>query len=191
MSPTSTLTDMKRTVIVFGLIAGVIMSALMAATMPFSSEIGFDRMLIVGYTSMIAAFLLIYFGIRSYRDNVGGGTVSFGKAVLIGFGITLIASICYTATWEVVYRKFVPDFGEKYTAYMLDEARKAGKSDAELLKMKAEADKTWESYKNPVVRAAYTIVEPLPVGLIISLISAAILRRRRNTEPIIASRAVS
>jgi hypothetical protein len=182
---------MKRTVIVFGLIAGVIMSALMAATMPFSSEIGFDKMLVIGYTTMIAAFLLIYFGIRSYRDNVQAGSISFGKALLIGVGITLIASLCYTATWEVVYRKFVPDFGDRYTAYMLDEAKKAGKSDAELLKMKAEADKTWESYKNPLVRAAYTIVEPLPVGLIISLIAAAILRRRRNSEPIMASRVAS
>lgn len=168
---------MKRTIIVFGLIAGVIMSVIMDVTVIYIGDVGFDRSMIIGYTTMVAAFLLVYFGIRSYRDNVAGGTLTFGRGFMVGMGIVMIASLCYVVSWDFVYRKYIPDFGERYTAYMMDQAKKAGKSDAELLKMRAEADKTWESYKNPLVRAAYTIVEPLPVGLVITIISAGILRK--------------
>ena len=182
---------MKRTIIVFGLIAGVIMSVIMDVTVIYIGDVGFDKSMIIGYTTMVAAFLLIYFGIRSYRDNVAGGSISFGRGLRVGMGIVMIASLCYVVSWDYVYRNYIPDFGERYTAHMLDEARKAGKSDAELLKMRAEADKTWESYKNPVVRAAYTIIEPLPVGLVIAIISAGILRRKRKEEPVIVSRMAS
>ena len=71
---------MKKTVLTFGLISGAILSAMMLATLPFLDRIGFDRGEIIGYTSMVVAFLLIFFGVRSYRDNVAGGTVGFGRA---------------------------------------------------------------------------------------------------------------
>ena len=63
---------MRRIVLTFGLIAGSIISIMMAATVPFMEDIGYDRGAFIGYTSMVVAFLLIYFGIRSYRDNVAG-----------------------------------------------------------------------------------------------------------------------
>ena len=182
---------MKRTIIVFGLIAGVIMSVIMDVTVIYIGDVGFDRSMIIGYTTMVAAFLLIYFGIRSYRDNVLGGAISFGRGFMVGMGIVMIASLCYVVSWDFVYRRYIPDFGDRYSAYMLDQAKKAGKSDVELAKMKIESDKTWESYKNPFVRAAYTIVEPLPVGLVIALISAGILRKKRKEEPVIATRMAS
>lgn len=182
---------MKRTILVFGLIAGVIMSVIMDVTVIYIGDVGFDRSMIIGYTTMVAAFLLIYFGIRSYRDNVAGGYITFGRGFIVGMGIVMIASLCYVVSWDFVYRKYIPDFGQRYTAYMIDQAKKEGKSDAELLKMRAEADKTWESYKNPLVRAAYTIVEPLPVGLVITLISAGLLRKKRKEEPVMATRMAS
>jgi len=182
---------MKRTILVFGLIAGVIMSVIMDVTVIYIGDVGFDRSMIIGYTTMVAAFLLVYFGIRSYRDNVAGGTITFGRGFLVGMGIVMIASLCYVVSWDFVYRRYIPDFGERYSAYMLDQAKKAGKSDAELAQMKIESDKTWESYKNPLVRAAYTIVEPLPVGVVIALISAGILRKKRKEEPVIQARMAS
>ena len=184
MPPSSTNTPMKKTVWTFGLISGAIMAATMIATMPFLERIGFDKGLVVGYTSMVLAFLLVYFGIRSYRDNIGGGTIGFGRALAIGVLITVISSVCYTATWEVLYYNFMPDFGTRYEQFELDHARAKGASEAEMAKMQADAKKFVEDYKNPVYNSAMTFLEPLPVGLLIALVSAGVLRRkRRRTDP--------
>jgi len=75
---------MKKTVWTFGLISGALVSAMMAVTIPFQDEVGFDHSLIVGYAIMVLSFLLIYFGVRSYRDNVGRGTIGFGRALAVG-----------------------------------------------------------------------------------------------------------
>ena len=75
---------MKKTVLTFGLISGVISSLMMVATVPFMDRIGFDKGAIVGYTAIVLSFLLVFFGIRSYRDNVGNGQITFGKALLSG-----------------------------------------------------------------------------------------------------------
>ena len=82
---------MKKTVLTFGLISGVIISALMLATLPFAHQIGFSRAMIVGYTNMVLSFLLVFFGIRSYRENVGNGRISFGRAMSVGLLIMLIS----------------------------------------------------------------------------------------------------
>lgn len=171
---------MKRIVWTFGLISGGILSVMMLATMPFHDAIGYDRGLIIGYTTMVAAFLLIYFGVRSYRDNVAGGTVSFGRALAVGSLIALIASTCYVATWEVLYFKFMPDFLQKYQAQTLEKVRSTGASQAEIDKQMAEMQKFERMYKNPAVNAAITFVEPLPVGLAFALVSAVLLRRKRR-----------
>src|SRR4051812_45233336 len=98
---------MKRIVLVFGLLAGAVMSAMMFIALPFSDH-GATGM-IVGYTTMVLAMLMIYFGVRSYRDNVAGGSVGFGRALAVGALIALVASACYVATWEFIY--FRTDFG--------------------------------------------------------------------------------
>jgi hypothetical protein len=180
---------MKKTVWTFGLIAGGILSVMMLITMPFHDAIGFDRGLIVGYTTMVAAFLLIFFGIRSYRDNAKGGTVSFGRAFVVGTLIAAIASVCYVATWEVLYFTVMPDFMEKYEGHVLAKAKADGATQAELDKTSAEMRKFAEQYKNPVINVAYTFVEPFPVGLVIALVSAGVLSRRRGRR--VAAAAVS
>jgi hypothetical protein len=173
---------MKKTVWTFGLISGAIISILMLATIPFQDEIGFDHGLLVGYTTMVLAFLLIYFGVRSYRDNVGGGSVRFGRAFAVGALIAVISSLCYVATWEVMYFKFMPDFLSKYQAHALAKARAGGASEDALAKQRADMDKLGEMYKNPLVNSAMTFVEPLPVGLVIALVSAGILSRARKRD---------
>src|SRR5438876_11052794 len=169
---------MKKTVLTFGLISGAVISVMMLLTIPFHDAIGFGiGGLIVGYTTMVLAFLLIYFGVRSYRDNVRGGSVRFGRVFAVGALIAVISSVCYVATWEVMYFKFMPDFLSKYQAHALEKARAGGASEDVIAKQKAEMDKLAEMYKNPVVNAAMTFVEPLPVGLVIALVSAGILSR--------------
>jgi uncharacterized membrane protein len=171
---------MKRIVLTFGLISGAILSAMMAVTIPFHDAIGFDRSLIVGYTTMVVAFLLIYFGVRSYRDNVAGGTVRFGRAFAVGALIAAVASVCYVATWQVIYFKFEPDYLTKYQAHMLEKARANGENAEAIARKKADMDKFAEQYKNPAINAAVTLLEPLPVALIVALVSAGVLSRRRK-----------
>ena len=173
---------MKKTVWTYGLISGAIASVLLAVTIPFQGEDGFDHSLVVGYATIVLSFLLIYFGVRSYRDNVGKGRVSFGRALAVGTLIGLIASLCYVATWEVVYFKFMPDFMSQYNARELDKARAEGASEETLARKKVEMDKFEKMYKNPAINVAFTILEPLPVALVIALISAGVLSRRKRPD---------
>lgn len=173
---------MKRTVWTFGLISGAILSAMMLLTIPFMDEIGFDRGMVVGYTTMVLAFLLVYFGVRSYRDNVAGGSVGFGRAFTVGALIALIASACYVATWQVVYFKLEPDFLAKMQAHMIEKAQASGDSPAEIQAQMAEMERYAEMYQNPAINAAITFLEPLPVGLVFALVTAGVLSRRRRRD---------
>ncbi len=173
---------MKKIILTFGLIAGAILSAMLLISISFQETIGFDRGEIIGYTSMVLAFLLIYFGVRSYRDNIAGGAVRFGRAFAVGGLIAVVASLCYVATWEVIYFKFAPDYFEKYQAHVLAKARLDGESEESIARKKVEMDDFAELYRNPAINAAVTFVEPLPVALIVALVSAGVLSRRKKGE---------
>lgn len=178
---------MRKIVLTFGLIAGAILSVMMLLTIPFMEEINFDKGAIIGYTTMVLAFLMVYFGVRSYRDNVAGGSVSFGRAFTVGLLIVVIASACYVATWQFIYYRITPDFTEKYSAYALEKARKGGASEAELAAKAEEMARFSELYKNPLVNIGFTFLEPLPVGLVFTLVTAGVLsRKRRAAEPAVA-----
>ena len=171
---------MTRVVLVFGLLAGAVLSSMMVVNVAFIDRIGFDTAEVIGYTTMVVAFLMVYFGIRSYRDNIYGGTISFGKAFGIGLLITLVASVCYVTTWEVIYYWVAPDFPEKYGAYMLEKARQGGATEQELAARAAEMAEFTKMYKNPLINAGITLIEVLPIGLVVTLVSAGILRRDRT-----------
>ena len=171
---------MKKIVLTFGFISGAILSAMMAATVPFVDKIGFDKGMIIGYTTMVLSFLLVFFGVRSYRENVGNGEISFPRALGVGLLIMVIASACYVVTWEIVYFKFLPDFGEKYTSHMLDELKASGASAQEIETKRQEFARFRELYANPLFNSAVTFLEPLPVGLPITLLSAIILRKKQK-----------
>ena len=170
---------MKRIVWTFGLISGAIMAVLLVATVPFMNDHGANS-LVVGYAGMVAAFLLVYFGVRSYRDKVLGGTISFGRAFGAGILIAAIASLCYVATWEVIYYKFMPDFYTKYGESVVERARKNGKSEAEIATVRADMDTMVRRVENPLFVTVVTFAEPFPVGLVIALVSAGVLRRKRT-----------
>lgn len=171
---------MKKTVLTFGLISAVIISVLMAATVSFAEQIGFDRAVIVGYTTMLIAFLLVFFGIRSYRENVGGGEISFGRAFNVGILITLITCLFYVVTWEIIYFNFMPDFADKYANYLIEKSRAAGATPEQIGQQVEELKKMKALLANPWLSAAVIFIsEPLPVGLVMTLVSAAILRKRR------------
>lgn len=172
---------MGKIVLTYGLIAGAILSAMLLVTLTFQEQIGFDNGAVIGYTTMVIAFLMVFFGVRSYRDNLAGGSVTFGRAFAVGLMITAVASACYVATWELAYYQFIPDFGDKYAAYTIDKARKSGATDAEIAAQAKEMAEFNEMYKNPLVNIAITLLEPLPVGIVFALVTAGVLCRRRRT----------
>jgi len=169
---------MQKIVLTFGLIAGAVLSAMMFLTLPFMDH--GSQGLLIGYTTMVLAFLMVYFGVRSYRDNVAGGMVTFGRAFKVGALISLVASTCYVASWEVIYFKMRPDFMEKYTASAIAAARKDGATEAEIAQKTQEMAKFAEQYKNPLINIAYTYLEPLPVALLFTLVTAGVLSRKRR-----------
>jgi hypothetical protein len=171
---------MKRIVLTFGLISGAIISVLMAATVPFMHKIGFSGGMVIGYTTMVLSFLLVFFGMRSYRENVGGGYISFGRALSVGLLIMLITCAFYVITWEVIYFNFMPDFAEKYGAFMVENMRAAGASAQEIAAKTEEMKRFKELYDNIFFNVAMTLLDPLPVGLIMTFISALIVRKRRQ-----------
>jgi hypothetical protein len=172
---------MKKTVLTFGLISGLIMSLLMGGALLLAEKIGSGHSLVLGYTVMVASFLLIYFGIRSYRDNNLDGQISFGRALACGILITLISSVCYVLMWELIYFNFMPHFMDSYFAAQIHKAQSAGLDPAATAARVAAIQHSQQLYENPLVNMAYTLMEPLPVGLLITLISAALLRRKAPT----------
>jgi Protein of unknown function (DUF4199) len=163
------------------------LSALMVLTIGGAKVLGLDHggsgSLVVGYTTMVLSFILIHFGIRSYRDTVMGGTVTYWKALRVGLLITLIASACYSATWLVAGNMILPDFAEKYGAQAVKQAQDRGAPAAEVEKVRVEMAQFVVSYRNPLYKFAMTILEPLPVGLLFAFISAGVISRKRR-EPV-------
>jgi Protein of unknown function (DUF4199) len=168
----------KKTVLTFGLIAGVIISVLMDGSLLLADKIGSSHSMALGYTIMVASFLLIYFGIRSYRDNELAGQISFGRAFACGILITLVTTVCYVATWEVLYFNFMPHFMDGYFAAQIHKVQSSGLDPATIAARVAAIQRSAQLYQNPFVNMAYTFIEPFPVGLIITLVSAAVLRRK-------------
>jgi hypothetical protein len=171
---------MKKTVLTFGLIAGAMISVLMGGSLLIADKIGSGHSMLLGYTMMVASFLLIYFGVRSYRDNTLGGHISFGRALACGLLITLITTVCYVAMWEILYFNFMPHFMDSYFAAQIQKVQASGLDPAAAAAQVAAIRHSQELYQNPFVNMAYTFIEPLPVGLLITLISAAVLRRKAS-----------
>ena len=169
---------MRKTVLTFGVISGAISSAMMLLTLPLLDRIGFDRGMILGYSLIVLSFLLVFFGVRSYRDDVAGGTVGFGRALAVGLLITLVSCAFYVATWELIYYKLAPGFGDKYAAHIIEKERAAGATPEQLQATAQRMEEFKKLYQNPLVNIAFTFVEPFPIGFLVSLISAGVLRRR-------------
>lgn len=175
---------MQKLVLTFGGIAGLVVTTLMLLSsslwMGEGSAPDFQTAEILGYLSMIVSLSMIYFGIRSYRDNHLGGVISFGKAFKIGILITLVASAIYAVGWLIFFHtsEAAQQFPEKYLAYMAEKMQQSEKPQAEIDAQIADYQKNMETYKNPVVMLGMSIVEIFPVGLLITLLSALILKRK-------------
>lgn len=170
---------MKKLILTYGSIAGIIVAALMALSIAFKEKMSLTMGMVFGYTAMLLAFSMIYVAIRQYRDSHLGGYISFGKAFMIGLGITLIAAAIYVLTWELEYKYLYPDFMEQYTRQDLERIKASGASAMEISKAAEEGKKMADMYRDPLFRITMTFVEILPVGLLVSLVCALILKKRK------------
>lgn len=173
---------MRQTIIRYGLISGVISSILMLIVSSIMKVIGFEKFaeygVWVGFTCIILSLVLVFFGIKTYRDEQGGGQISFGKAFQIGILVTVISCVCYSLTWVVCYFNFFPNFMDDFGAYQLQKLKESGESAAEIAKQTAEINRTKELYQNPLYNFAVTFMEPFPVGLLMTAVSALVLKKK-------------
>lgn len=168
---------MLKIVLRYGFASGAVLAVLAAILTPLCMK-GMDNGEVVGYSSMVLSFLLVFFGVRRYRDTIGNGSIGFGKAFQVGILITLITCAMYVIAWEIVYFNFFPDFLDQYSAHSLAKMRAAGESEAAIQAATVEMAHFAKLYANPFFNVGVTFMEVFPVGLIMTLISAAIVRRK-------------
>ena len=173
---------MRKTVLVFGLISGAMSATLMLVAIPFADRIGWEKGEILGYTGIVLSALMVFFGVRSYRENVGGGRLTFARGFAVGILITLISSACYVGTWEIVYYRLMPGFADKYAAHMVERAKASGASQQKVDEAAKQAEQFKRMYANPVINVAMTFMEVFPIGLVITAFSAGVLRKKGDAE---------
>jgi hypothetical protein len=184
---------MKKIVIICGSIAGLIVTSMMLASISgciggsdFEGGIG---SMVLGYSSMVIAFSLIFVGVRNYRDKHSAGIITFGKSLKIGLLITLVASTIYVIVWQIDYYFFIPDFYEKYSAHIIRDMKAHGATAAQIQQQMAVNKSNGEMYRNPLINAMYTYLEIVPVGIIMSLLAALILKRKSKTDGMMTANA--
>jgi hypothetical protein len=170
--------NMKKLVLVSGIIAGAIPAIWFLIYKGIGDPDHFENGVYYGYASMILAFSLIFVAVKNYRDKQNGGVISFGKAFRIGLYITLIASAVYVLAWLVNYYYFDSDYLDKYNEYIIQKMKSENASQVAIDKQIADTKEFMELYQNPFFNGLLTFSEIFPVGLIISLITALILKRK-------------
>lgn len=169
---------MKRTVWTFGLLSGVLAIALMAFTLEPLREHRFGLADTLGYSSMVLAAVMVFFGIRSYREKEGEGRLSFARGLAVGALITAISGALYAVAFQLVYFQLAPDFGDVFVSCMVQRAATSGADAAELAATAEQAASLKRLYDQPLVNAVVSFATALPVGLGASALAALILRRR-------------
>jgi hypothetical protein len=171
---------MRKIIVLNGLIAGSIVSAMLWITQLIfrSNNEALDNGMLIGFSTMIISLSLIFVAVKTVRDRHQTGAITFGRAFLVGIVITAIASLMYATTWEVYYNTSGADFVEWYSKNQLDKLISNNASEAEISKLKSDMQEFAVMYSNPLLRFCMTLLEIFPVGIIITLISAALLRRK-------------
>ena len=171
---------MKKIIITNGLVAGAIIAFVISLSLAFEFDsehlAGLEWL---GYAVMIIAFSMIFVAIKGYRDREQGGVIRFGTAFGIGIGVTLVASLVYVVAWEINLAVTDYAFMKEYTESLIAAEAEAGATEAELATLRADMAVMQERYANPLFRVPITLLEIFPVGLLITLISAAVLRNSK------------
>jgi hypothetical protein len=179
---------MKKNVLVFGLIAGLIVSVWLVIGIAWCyANNNFKGNMVLGYAAMILAFSFVFAGIKNYRDKFNNGIISFGKAFKIGLLISLVASTMYVLVWVIDYYVFIPDFMDRYSAHVIKEAQSSGATAAEINSKTKEITTMKDMYNTPIGVILLTYLEIFPVGLLVSIIAALILKKKDKSGDVIVT----
>jgi hypothetical protein len=165
--------------LIYGAIAGAIAVGLISAMIGLDLTGHDETAMWVSYLIMLIALSLIFVGVKRYRDVECGGVIRFGRAFLVGLGIAAVAGLIYAIGWEIFQAVSGYDFMAEYSASVLDRLRAEGASAAAIEAKAAEMRAFAESYRNPLFRMPMVFVEIFPVGLLVALVSAGLLRNPR------------
>lgn len=176
---------MERKVLIWGLVLGTILagSGMYVTSLVYHNP-QFKSNDTIGYAAMIVVFSLIFFGIRNYRDRHLNGVISFGKAFKTGALIGWVGATMYVVFGLLYIFLFAPDFLDKYTLHVLDQAAANGATPAELAAKTKEMAHFKQMYKNPLYAILISYAEVLPIGLIVVLLSALFLKRKNKPNNI-------
>jgi hypothetical protein len=164
---------MNKIILKNGLFGSIIVSALLVfVTMYMRANPEKEVSMLIGFTVMTLAFFFLVWGIKQQRE-ANNGLISFGKAFMTGFWISLIISTIYVLVWLIILYNFFPNFAEHYTDMAIQKA-----SPDEVVKVTEEMNSFKEMYKNPIMVILFTYMEILPLGIVISFISALILKKK-------------
>lgn len=168
---------MGRTILTYGAIAGLIVGTPLFAMMVIGGgQTLIEGGMLLGYTIMLVALSLVFLAIKRQRDAEGGGVIRFWPALKVGLGVSFIAAICYVVAWEAALAATEADFIGLYTESLIADERAKGAGPAAIAKLRADMAVMAQSYANPLYRIPLTMTEILPVGILVSLVSAALLR---------------
>lgn len=169
---------MTKTALIYGAIAGSIVIASILIGFLLGADHG-GHSLWLGYLIMIVALSLIFLGVKRYRDRQGGGVIKFGPAFLLGLMIAAVAGVFYVGGWEAYLAATDYSFMPSYVDHAIEAKKAAGLAGEALAAETAKLREMQANYENPLFRMPMTFIEIFPVGLIIALISAALLRNPR------------
>jgi len=177
---------MRKIVITYGLIAAGISAIIWTGICLLMKYADAGHSMILGYTAMLISAFIIYFAIKNYRDNIGGGTIKFGKAFLIGLYISIIYTVLYAVTWMILRATIMTDFVESYIAYERKSLEQSGASAAVIQAKVQEMEKMMAMFSNPLLEALMVFTEPWPVAILVTLVSALILSRKKKQQDSLA-----
>ncbi len=170
---------MLGSILAFGVAAGLLVAVPMCLMVANSEPGSAGHSQLVGYLTMMVALSLIFVGVKRYRDRVLGGVIRFGTALGIGLGISAVAGVVYVIGWEITLAATDFEFVDSYAAAAVEAKRASGATPAEVAKVAADMAGFKLQYMNPWFRMPITVIEIFPVGVSISLVSAALLRNSR------------
>lgn len=170
---------MSRLILIFGIAAGVIVAVPMCLIAANSEHGSAAQSYFTGYLIMVLALSLIFFGVKRLRDRELGGVIRFLPALLAGLGISAVAGVIYVIGWEITLAVTDYAFIDSYSQAAIEAARAKGASAADVAAVTAQMEEFRRQYANPFFRLPMTFVEIFPVGVLISLISAGLLRNSK------------
>ena len=171
---------MLRTILKYGIIGGLIVGLLMALTIPLVRGTAAEPYgMAIGYLTMLIALSTVFVAIKRRRDHEQGGVIRFWPALVLGLGISFVASLLYALAWEALLPMMGGDFIGEMTAKAIADQRARGVSGEALARFTAQMEQFRRDYANPLYRMSISFTEIFPVGALVSLASAGLLRNRR------------